>query len=282
MPFSIVMYAYPQTDTPVAHVQGPALQGMFLELIKQVDPVLNERLHNDDQYRPYTLSPLAVGADLTRFDGFRIPREVVLRAGTPCALRLSLLVDEVFPTFSRYFLDRATPTVRLGHTDFSITDVAVNARPDTPWSLYVPYQDLVDRASQTEQHLTFRFLTPTTFGFGDVDMPLPWPRLVFQSFRRRFEEFAQVNFMPDFEAQVERYTAITNLNPIQTEYINIKNANGRSISFLGFTGRVTYRIHNNAAPDLIFQMNLLADYAMFCGTGKRTTVGMGQTIRVHN
>jgi CRISPR/Cas system endoribonuclease Cas6 (RAMP superfamily) len=29
-------------------------------------------------------------------------------------------------------------------------------------------------------------------------------------------------------------------------------------------------------------MNLLADFAFFCGTGKKTTVGMGQTVRIKN
>ncbi|PIE31971.1 hypothetical protein CSA56_16870 [candidate division KSB3 bacterium] len=32
MPFSILLQGYPTRDIPVAHVQGPAIQGMFLNL----------------------------------------------------------------------------------------------------------------------------------------------------------------------------------------------------------------------------------------------------------
>jgi CRISPR-associated endoribonuclease Cas6 len=278
MPFSILIQAYPKTDVPVAHVQGPILQGMFLELIRQVEPDMNQHLHDDSQYRPYTLSPLGLGEQIDHFDGFRIPPNRLLRAGTPCALRITLLEDQIFPTFCRYFLDRRDPTFRLGETEFGITNVVGTSDQRTTWSAYTSYQELIEQASRTERHITLRFITPTTFGIGDVDLPLPLPRLVFQSFRKRFEEFSQeVTFLPDFEAQVEQYTAITNLKQIQTEFIKTKK-----ISFLGFTGRVTYHIHAKAAPDLIFQMNLLADYAFFCGTGKKTTVGMGQTLRLNH
>lgn len=61
---------------------------------------------------------------------------------------------------------------------------------------------------------------------------------------------------------------------IQTELIKTKKVN-----LVGFTGHITYQIAHKAPDDLVLQMNLLADYAFFCGTGRKTTVGMGQTIR---
>lgn len=61
MPFSLLLQGYPTSDIPVAHVQGPVLQGMFLHLMSTVDPAMAERLHHEDDYRPYTLSPLDIG-----------------------------------------------------------------------------------------------------------------------------------------------------------------------------------------------------------------------------
>lgn len=61
MPFSVLLQGYPNSDAPVAHVQGPALQGMLLHLMQEVDPTMGERLHQKDQSRPYTLSPYRSG-----------------------------------------------------------------------------------------------------------------------------------------------------------------------------------------------------------------------------
>ena len=65
--------------------------------------------------------------------------------------------------------------------------------------------------------------------------------------------------------------SIANLKRLQNEKLPTKR-----IPLLGFTGRVTYEIDRKASPDLIFQMNLLAEYAFFCGTGRKTTMGWGR------
>ena len=275
MPFSILMQGYPTDNAPVPHVQGATVQGMFLNLLEQVDPAVARRLHDDSKYRPYTLSPLGVGEPSKDFDGFRLPRQYELRAGTPCYLRICLLEDALFPTFSRYFLDRPEPEFRLGGSTFKVTNVTVTQDGGSPWSLYLPYEQLIERASRTQRKITLQFLTPTSFSRQKIDFPLPDPRLVFRSFRTRFEEFCEVDFPEDFDQQVEYNTGIANLQRLETAIIKTKR-----VKLIGFTGRVTYQIAKQAPPDLVFQMNLLTDYAFFCGTGKKTTVGMGQTVRV--
>ena len=285
MPFSILVQGYPNDDVPVPHVQGPELQGMLLHLIKEVDPIVTQRLHPDQKYRPYTLSPLGVGEPTPDpsqegnyrkgFDGFRLPRQYDLSAGTPCYLRVTFLEDMLFPIFSRYFLDRVEPTFRLGETEFTVTNVLATADHNNPWSAYINYSELIERASPKNRRITLQFLTPTSFRRGNVDFPLPDPRLVFRSYRKRFEEFFyQVAFLPDFDEQVEFYTGIADLYRLQTAKIKTKK-----VPLIGFTGKVTYYIDRQAPPDLVYQMNLLADYAFFCGTGRKTTVGMGQTVR---
>lgn len=281
MPFSILLQGYPKTDIPVAHVQGPALQGMFLHLLEHVDPAVSERLHTDNQYRPYTLSPLGVGEPGRGFQGFGLPCDNLLKGRTSCYFRITLLEDDLFPTFSRYFLDRTEPVFRLGNTEFLVTGVLGDHTHPSPlpegeiqWSQYVSYGELLNNASHTNRRIALRFLTPTSFRRRTFDFLLPDPRLVFRSYMKRFEEFYQIAFLSDFEEQVEYHTGISSLSQVQTGLIKTKN-----VSLIGFTGRVTYKIERDASPDLIFQMNLLADYAFFCGTGRKTTVGMGQTVR---
>lgn len=280
MPFSIIINGFPKTSVPVTHIQGPALQGMFLHLITEVDPESAARLHDDSRYRPYTLSPLGIhrGKNPTRegkreFQGFRLPREQVLKAGTPCYLRVTLLEDALFPTFSRYFLTRPQPEFRLGDTDFTITDVLATPENENPWSQYLSYPQLIDRALQhRERRIKLHFLTPASFRKGDVDLPLPLPRLVFQSFQKRFTEFYQVEFLPDFVELVDQYTGISSQKGVRTDTIATKKTR-----LTGFVGEVGFEISKKAPADLLFQMHLLADYAFFCGTGRKTTVGMGQT-----
>ena len=216
MPFSIIINSYPKTDIPVAHVQGPVLQAMFLSLIQAVDPAISARLHDEPGYRPFTLSPLGIYDEVSHFQGFWLPRDKMLKSGTACYLRVTLLEDSLFPIFGRYFLDKTEPTFVLGETEFVVTDVLSTSEGDNEWSCYVSYPELIDRAFQQRRKLKLRFLTPTSFSQGKIDLPLPLPRLVFQSYMKRFEKFYQVAFLPDFAEQVEYYVGISNMKQIKT------------------------------------------------------------------
>ncbi len=274
MPFSMLMQGYPHDDAPVLQVQGSALQGMFLHLIDSIDRTVGQHLHDDSQYRPYTLSPLGLGQPDADFQGFHLPHQASIRVGSPCYVRITLLEDPLFPTFSRYFLSQPEPTFRLGRTHFTVTNVLCSKDQSTPWSAYRSYSELIEQASRTQRKITLHFLTPTSFRRGNVDFPLPDPHLVFRSYRAKFEDFAQIAFLPDFDEQVEFYTGISSLRRLETAPIRTKK-----VSLVWFVGSVTYLIDRKAPPDLVFQMNLLADFAYFCGTGRKTTVGMGQTVR---
>ncbi|GAK61621.1 CRISPR-associated protein [Candidatus Vecturithrix granuli] len=280
----MLMTGYPTQEIPAGYVQGPALQGMFLHLLESVDPAVMQRLHADNRYRPYTLSPLGVedlpvsGPSRERnFQGFRLSRQEMLQPGQPCSVRITLLEDDLFPTFSRYFLAQAEPTFRLGNVEFQVTNVLVAGDNGNPWSRYISYPELIAHAARQQRQcrIGLRFLSPTSFRNGDVDLPLPWPRLVFQSYLKRFCEFYPVDFLPDFAEQVECYTGIGRLDWIRTETIKTKN-----VLLVGFTGDVWFHIDPKAPPDLVWQMNLLADFALFCGTGRKTTIGLGQTMRM--
>ena len=146
MPFSILLQGYPTDNVPAPHVQGATVQGMFLHLLEEVDPAVARRLHDESKYRPYTLSPLGIGEPSRQFDGFRLPRQYDLQAGTPCYLRVCLLEDGLFPPFSRYFLERPEPSFRLGGSEFTVTNVTVTQDGGSPWSLYLPYEQLIERA----------------------------------------------------------------------------------------------------------------------------------------
>ena len=234
MPFSIVLNGFPKDNVPVPHIQGSALQGMFLHLMGQVDPSVSTRLHDNRSYRPYTLSPLGIGERGRQFRGFQLPRERMLKTGTPCYLRITFLEDELFPTFSRYFLDDVEPTFLLGETEFIVTDVVCGSNQygehkqarslrslEMRWGQYLSYTELIERASQKNRKITLHFLTPTSFRRGDVDFPLPDPRLVFRSYRKRFEEFYCNHIRKILLSQGgTRYLAKANYNISRMKYLS--------------------------------------------------------------
>jgi CRISPR-associated endoribonuclease Cas6 len=277
MPCSLIVNGYPKHDMPPTHIQGPAVQGMFLHLMTQVDSVVGARLHDDSRYRPYTLSPLGIGEHGKTFRGFQLPREKLLPAGTPCYIRVTLLDDNLFPTFARYFLSRVEPTFQLGATEFTVTTVIANPESENVWTQAISYPELLERArqKQLQRRIILRFVTPTSFSKGDIDLPLPLPRLIFQSYLKRFQEFHAFAFLPDLVELVDLHTGIAMIKHFRTDTIKTKN-----VILTGFTGEVSFELSKNAPPELVFQMNLLADFAFFCGTGKKTTVGMGQTVNI--
>lgn len=279
MPFSILLNMSPQTDVPVAHVQGSALQGMFLHLMQQIDPAVSAQLHDEAGYRPFTLSPLGVYNEVSRFQGFWLPGDTILSPKTACYVRVTLLDDALFSVFNQYFQSVSKAIVTLAETEFVVTDMLNASDTRNEWSRSSTYPELIDQAlrHQRKRKLRLRFMTPTSFSQGKIDLPLPLPRLVFQSYKKRFERFYQVTFLPDFEKQVEYAVGISNLKQIKTAVIQTKK-----VKLIGFTGEVVFSIHSQAPPELVFQLNLLADFSFFCGTGKKTTVGMGQTIRIDN
>ena len=78
----------------------------------------------------------------------------------------------------------------------------------------------------------------------------------------------------DFADQVEQYVVIKHFWQLTTHTMLI-----RKVKITGFTGDVTFSIQRSAPAEFVEQINLLSDYAFFCGTGKKTAFGMGQTIR---
>jgi CRISPR Cas6 N-terminal domain len=70
---------------------GYLAQALFLNLVKQFDPVLSMRLHNEPAYRPYTISPLSGGTGVGEC--------FTLHNGQRCHLRITLL-DVLMPSYT--------------------------------------------------------------------------------------------------------------------------------------------------------------------------------------
>lgn len=101
------------------------------------------------------------------------------------------------------------------------------------------------------------------------------PVNVFHSYLRRWNDFSSQSVdQDDFLGWVDEYVIIQRHHLQST-----KVAAGKSGSVTGFTGSVQFGLSAKAKqePDYIQQWFALGQLAPYCGTGHKTTFGLGQT-----
>jgi CRISPR-associated endoribonuclease Cas6 len=134
------------------------------------------------------------------------------------------------------------------------------------------------QAAQTTTALDLRFLSPTSFHSQGNHYPLPDPVLVFSSYLTRWNVFApeELRINVALLDVVSAHLVIAHYR-LETEMVDFGGYNQ-----VGFTGIVKYRIKKSEllGREMCKRLNALADFANYCGTGHKTTQGMGQTARI--
>jgi len=240
-PYAVVLRfeGSPVVPTPVR------VHGAFLALVKRGDPALAMALHDPHLgLRPFTLA--LVGNPTTG------------RLG----LRLSVLDPEVF----RRFWDRwnAIGGLPLVIDRRRLKPIAVDETG--PWAGTSDWNALAQGGTQTTLKLTW--VTPTVFRQGDVDLPLPVPRLVFEGLLERWNRFSPIS-LPLNAPRLERLVGLASFKMMNRQF-----SDGRS-KIPSFVGSAEYRILRAAVPDERRSLQALARFAFFAGVGRKTTHGMG-------
>src|SRR5947207_15782201 len=81
--YSIILEVSATSDATLPPTTGHQAHALFLDLIQHVDPTLSTRLHNEENYRPFTVSPLRGAREKDTM--------LFLRAGQIYFLRITLL-----------------------------------------------------------------------------------------------------------------------------------------------------------------------------------------------
>jgi len=228
---------------------GRALHGAFFHWLTLGDAALAESSHaGDNEARPFTVA---------------LVRET--RTG-PATLRFTLLNDALLPALQRAMQRQPLVSV-AGH------DIPLDLERVTETT--TPYEDLVAQARDATQ-ITLRFVSPTSFRSRGMHVPLPEPFLVFQSWLLRWNAFApeSLSFNIALLDIVLAHVAIEahRMRTYVVTYAEIGQV-------IGFVGKVRYRVLDSykLGSEYLRALNALADYAEFCGTGHKTTHGLGQT-----
>jgi CRISPR-associated endoribonuclease Cas6 len=157
---------------------------------------------------------------------------------------------------------------------------------DEPWAGFARFEDILAAASPTETAWHIRFATPTSFKSGDAELPLPIPRLCFQSWLNSWDEHAPTPFFAD---RAERRDFLSNVveSNVSLTYSEIRLLkrtlffDGRRTREQGFVGTCRFAVRPaRVAPEHRQILDALTSYSYYAGTGRKRTMGMGMTRRL--
>ena len=222
-----------------------ALHATFFRWLEQGDAELTHAVHEKMEVKPYTVAPLKINND------------------GRAEMRVSLLHDDLLPALEAGM----DPLVQ-------IVDVGLPFDAD-PHIEQVSYEELAQRAG-AHTSLRLRFTSPTAFSRNNMHYLLPDATLVFASYRARWNAFAPEPLRIDdgWMDWLIQTVAISDMS------LRVEELRYGQYHLKGFVGWVQYTIAGkNDLADGCEPFNALADYARFCGTGHKTTQGLGQTYR---
>lgn len=244
--------------------RGDHSHALFLDMVRQVDAELSGWLHDEPDYRPFTVSVLH-GARVN--DGMQM-----LQAGQVYSLRLTLLDGGgLWQRLSAHFLETSALTLRLDKAQLQLMRVISTPAADASgWAGYSDWQTLAAAAPRSA--ITMRFASPCAFSMGDRRFALfPEPKLVWDSLVRSWNRYAPEVLQIDKVALREFVTQQVSVSDYE---LHTGKAVFATHAQRGFMGSCTYQVKSQqgCAP----QVAALAEFARYAGVGSKTTSGMGQ------
>ena len=275
MPISTQISLIPETDVTLRPTMGHHAHAAFLSLLREGNPEIAEKLHAQSTQKPFTVSPLIAKM---KKRGYLCH----IKAGTECKLRFTFLDDELFQHFGKAFLTLTMPPIRLGEAIFQVRQITSHGTEERSWSKSETYAELIQSA-KTDTQMSFRFYSPTAFrrmtprGEKTINDPHVDLDRCYQSWINKWNAFAPIKFdrteVLDF---VNKYGQLTS---IRTESKKLNFGKHIEVGWVGTCANVFYS-ENVLDAEMLRTVNCLAAFAFYCGTGYKTTMGMGQTRRI--
>ncbi|OIP70781.1 MAG: CRISPR-associated endoribonuclease Cas6 [Oscillatoriales cyanobacterium CG2_30_40_61] len=255
---AVTFQLVPETDALLIPQYTIGLHAWFLDQIRQIDPQLSQYLHDGQSEKPFTLSGLqgeigTAGKQLQIYANQTYQWSII-------ALSKSMVNG------LKTWLKNQPQTIDLRQVKLNIKEIKIAQTPTT-------YQQLFQ--TPITQNLALSFVSPTSFRRKGHHFPLPLPFNVFHSYLRRWNDFSQQSFDQDiFLNWVDENVII-----LRHQLQSLKVSAGKRGSVTGFTGVIEYRLAEEAynQPEFVQLFSALGQFAPYCGTGHKTTFGLGQT-----
>jgi CRISPR-associated endoribonuclease Cas6 len=255
---------------------GDLVRSALMNLFRDSDFPLAQKLHDENAAKPYTISLLRGGKRDT-------DHTLHFGEGDTADWRFTLLSEPTFEALlHRYLLHRNLPHVRIGAVEFAITDAFASGSRHRD-SGHVSLTELTERWNYLPESLprtvTLDFLSPTVFNIGSDPVSherrwrlVPDARTLFSGLRKKWIKLGGVEPGDTFDEWVQQHIE---LEPLE---LHLNHRLVKKVRVPGFCGRVRFRAYENLR--WLPLVHVLADLAFWIGVGYQTTCGMGQVRRV--
>ncbi|BBD63231.1 hypothetical protein NIES2109_60810 (plasmid) [Nostoc sp. HK-01] len=216
-------------------------------------------LHDGESEKAFTISAL---------EGQLLPsgKQLKLVANQIYQWHINALSQRV-ALFLKQWLTNLPKVIDLRGASLQIKQVSIAHAPTT-------YSQLL-RSPIEKSVVDLSFVSPTSFRRKGHHFPLPVPENLFHSYLRRWNDFSQ--------QPVEQETFLNWIDESviihQHRLESTKVAAGKQGSVTGFTGAISLGLGRAALANTEFTQLFytLLKFAPYCGTGHKTTFGLGQT-----
>ena len=254
----IVFNAVPLGNYTIFPEYTKGLHAWFLDRVRQTNPVLSAYLHDGESEKPFTISRL-------QGDFFSNGTKLQLLANSNYQWYVTALSSRLVEWMADW-LQNLPNTIELRNAPLQINSVEVAHQPTT-------YKQLLE--NKAKNTLSLSYISPTSFRRKKHHFPLPLPLNIFHSYLRRWNNFSNLPVEQDAFLEWVDENVIIQRHQISTT----KVAGGKRGLVTGFTGAVEFGLSQDALDnsEYVNLFKALAQLAPYCGTGHKTTFGLGQT-----
>jgi CRISPR-associated endoribonuclease Cas6 len=244
MPYDIEIPLQSDKKLDLDMTEQRGMHAVLLAGLAKVDTGLAERVH-DAGVKPFTQA---------------------LRAGKEEGYiwRVTLLDDSLYDPF-------CTGLTSLSPDRLLRNEIALDL--DGRTEAHLTYEALSE--TETAQRFLVDFFTPTSFKQRYLHQPIPDPYRCFQSWWGRWQAFA-----PPKQALNVAVLDLVEAHMVISHYkLRSEMAQDGKRRVVGGVGQMTFLVIRRNKVDAAWQqgMTALGAFARFCGTGHKTTQGLGQT-----
>jgi CRISPR-associated endoribonuclease Cas6 len=235
------------------------LHAWFLEQVQQSNPELSQYLHNGGAEKPFALGNL---------EGNLLPIKDQFQIQTKNSYYWSIYaLSQPVVQWMATWLTQLPDQIKFRDATLQIKQVNLVQPPTS-------YKKLLRSQPSSAAIVQLQFLSPTSFRSKGHALPFPFPRNLFHSYLRRWNDFSAMPYeMEPFLDWIE------DTIHIHTYQLTAERVTAAKQGFLtGFTGTLTFELKQaETEPELTQLLYALLRLAPYCGTGYKTTFGLGKT-----
>ena len=248
------------TDSTALYSQYTiGLHAWFLDQVRQINPTLSAYLHDSESEKPFSISAL---------EGQLVPtgKKLQLQVNQIYRWQINAISQPVVRFLSQWLIQPPT-TLKLRDACLQIKQISIVHSPTT-------YNQLL-QSSINHKNINLSFISPTSFRRKGHHFPLPVPFNLFYSYLRRWNDFSGISIEQDAFLEWIDENVIIHQHHLES----VKVAAGKRGSVTGFTGAISLGLSKSALANIEFTQLFyaLVQLAPYCGTGHKTTFGLGQT-----